>query len=99
MKGESCFLDQTWLAATIIIVVGLTGFDFDQKVQILNSTSSSIHVEAISNNESSLSDSNSEFVSDDKVDAKKVIVGDIEVAYKTFGMGAPILLISGRGNV
>ena len=26
-------------------------------------------------------------------------MGDIEVAYKTFGMGEPILLISGSGNV
>ena len=31
--------------------------------------------------------------------AKKVHVGDIDVAYKIFGKGNPILLISGSGNV
>ena len=31
--------------------------------------------------------------------AKKVHVGDIDVAYKIFGRGNPILLISGSGNV
>ena len=64
-------MDQTLIAATVIIVVGLTGFGFDQKLQISNSTSSSIRVESISNNESTLSDSNSEFVSPDKVNPKR----------------------------
>ena len=31
--------------------------------------------------------------------AKKIRIGDIDVAYKTFGKGDPILLISGSGNV
>jgi pimeloyl-ACP methyl ester carboxylesterase len=33
------------------------------------------------------------------IPAKKVRVGDIEIAYKAFGKGDPILLISGSGNV
>ncbi len=33
------------------------------------------------------------------ISTKKVRVGDIDIAYKTFGRGAPILLISGSGNV
>ena len=33
------------------------------------------------------------------VPSKKIRVGDIGVAYKTFGKGDPILLISGSGNV
>jgi pimeloyl-ACP methyl ester carboxylesterase len=33
------------------------------------------------------------------IPAKKVHVGDIDVAYKIFGKGNPILLISGSGNV
>jgi pimeloyl-ACP methyl ester carboxylesterase len=33
------------------------------------------------------------------ISTKKVHVGDIDIAYKTFGRGAPILLISGSGNV
>jgi pimeloyl-ACP methyl ester carboxylesterase len=33
------------------------------------------------------------------IPAKKIRVGDIEIAYKTFGKGDPILLISGSGNV
>ncbi len=33
------------------------------------------------------------------VPAKKVHVGDIDMAYKMFGKGEPILLISGSGNV
>src|ERR687890_69456 len=32
------------------------------------------------------------------IPAKKVHVGDIEIAYKTFGKGAPILLVSGAGG-
>jgi pimeloyl-ACP methyl ester carboxylesterase len=33
------------------------------------------------------------------IPAKKVHVGDIDIAYKIFGRGNPILLISGSGNV
>ncbi len=33
------------------------------------------------------------------IPVKKVHVGDIDIAYKTFGRGDPILLISGSGNV
>jgi hypothetical protein len=33
------------------------------------------------------------------IQAKKVHVGDIDIAYKTFGKGDHILLISGSGNV
>jgi hypothetical protein len=33
------------------------------------------------------------------IPAKKVHVGDIDIAYKIFGNGNPILLISGSGNV
>jgi pimeloyl-ACP methyl ester carboxylesterase len=33
------------------------------------------------------------------IPTKKVHVGDIDIAYKTFGKGDPILLISGSGNV
>jgi len=33
------------------------------------------------------------------IPAKKIRVGDIDVAYKTFGKGGPVLLISGSGNV
>ena len=99
MKGEPSFFGQILVAIAIIIMVGLTGFVTDQKLQISNSISASDHVESISNNESTLPDSNSESVSIDKVNTKKVIVGDIEMAYKTFGRGEPILLISGSGNV
>jgi hypothetical protein len=33
------------------------------------------------------------------IQAKKAKVGDIDIAYKKFGKGKPILLISGSGNV
>jgi pimeloyl-ACP methyl ester carboxylesterase len=33
------------------------------------------------------------------IPVKKVHVGDIDIAYKTFGRGDPVLLISGSGNV
>jgi hypothetical protein len=33
------------------------------------------------------------------IPSKKVHVGDIDITYKTFGKGDPILLISGNGNV
>ena len=99
MKGEPSFFGQILVAIAIITMAGLTGFITGQKLQISNSISASGQVESISNNESTLPDSNSESVSIDKVNTKKVIVGDIEMAYKTFGRGEPIILISGSGNV
>jgi pimeloyl-ACP methyl ester carboxylesterase len=33
------------------------------------------------------------------IEAKKINVGDLKIAYKTFGSGPPIVLISGSGNV
>ena len=81
-----------------MIVVGVASFVINQYLQLSNSTSASSPVGFINNNELTLPDS-SEFVSIDKIDPKKVIVGDIEIAYKTFGRGEPILLISGSGNV
>ena len=39
------------------------------------------------------------FVNVQNIPVKKVHVGDIDIAYKTFGKGYPILLISGSGNV
>lgn len=99
MKGELSFFGQILVAIAVINIVGLTCFVTDQKLQISNSISANGQVESISNNESTLPYSNSESVSIDKVNPKKVIVGDIEIAYKTFGKGEPILLISGSGNV
>lgn len=99
VKRKSTFFGQIWLVVIVIMVFGLTGFAIDQNLQLSNSTSTSGQLGSISNNEFTLPDSNSEFVSIDKADIKKVIVGDIEIAYKTFGRGEPILLISGSGNV
>ena len=99
MKRKSSFIDQILLLVTVMMVVGYTIFVIDQNLQLSNPISASNQVESISNNESTLPGINSEFVSIDQVDQKKVIVGDIEIAYKTFGRGAPILLISGSGNV
>ena len=99
MKGELSFFGQILVAIAVINIVGLTCFVTDQKLQISNSISANGQVESTSNNESTLPYSNSESVSIDKVNPKKVIVGDIEIAYKTFGKGEPILLISGSGNV
>jgi hypothetical protein len=39
------------------------------------------------------------FVNVQNIPSKKVHVGDIDIAYKTFGKGDPILLISGSANV
>ena len=99
MKRKSSFFDQILLGVTVIIMVELTIFVIDQNLQLSNSTSATSKVGSISNNESKLPYSNSEFFYIDKVDPKKVNVGDIEIAYKTFGRGEPILLISGSGNV
>ena len=42
---------------------------------------------------------NADLLNIQDIPAKKVHVGDIDVAYKIFGKGNPILLISGSGNV
>ena len=81
------------------MVVGLVGFVIDQSLQLSNSISANSQVGSITRNELTLPDTNFESVSIDQADLKKVIVGDIEIAYKTFGRGEPILLISGSGNV
>ena len=39
------------------------------------------------------------FVNVQNIPIKKVHVGDIDIAYKTFGKGEPIILISGSANV
>ena len=99
MKRKSSFFDQILLAVTVMIIVVSTSFVIDQNLQLSNSTSASSQVGSINNNGSTLPHNNSEFFSFDKAVLKKVNVGDIEIAYKTFGRGAPILLISGSGNV
>ena len=38
------------------------------------------------------------FINVQNIPVKKVHVGDIDIAYKTFGKGAPILLVSGAGG-
>jgi pimeloyl-ACP methyl ester carboxylesterase len=99
MKRKSSFFGQILLAVTVMIIVALTSFVIDQNLQLSNSISASSQVGSNNNNGSTLPHSNSEFFSFDKAVLKKVNVGDIEIAYKTFGRGAPILLISGSGNV
>src|SRR4029079_15459247 len=42
---------------------------------------------------------NADLLNIQDIPTKKVHVGDIDVAYKIFGKGNPILLISGSGNV
>ncbi|MGC2430175.1 MAG: alpha/beta hydrolase [Nitrososphaeraceae archaeon] len=42
---------------------------------------------------------NADLLNIQDISAKKVHVGDIDIAYKIFGRGNPILLISGSGNV
>ena len=42
-----------------------------------------------------MNSSTTNFVSVQNLPIKKVHVGDIDIAYKTFGKGEPILLISG----
>ena len=99
MKRKSPFFDQIVLAVTVIMVVGLVGFVIDQSLQLSNSISATSQVGSINKNELTSPDTNFESVSINQADLKKVIVGDIEIAYKTFGRGEPILLISGSGNV
>ena len=99
MKRKSSFFDQIVLAVTVIMVVGLVGFVIDQSLQLSNSISATSQVGSINKNELTSPDTNFESVSINQADLKKVIVGDIEIAYKTFGRGEPIILISGSGNV
>jgi len=99
MKRKLSFFGQIYFVGIIIIGAGVTSFVTDQNLPLINLISASSQEGSISSNEFTLSDSNSKFVSIDKVDLKKVIVGDIEIGFKTFGIGEPILLISGSGNV
>lgn len=93
------FINVVLPVVMVIMVVGLTNFVIYSDLLLLNATSNVSHMEPSSNNEIILTDSNNKFVPINKVDPKKVNVGDIEIAFKTFGKGPPILLISGSGNV
>lgn len=59
----------------------------------ISQTSSAVSNAQLESNSVSL------FTSIQDVPSKKVRVGDIDIAYKIFGQGDPILLISGSGNV
>jgi pimeloyl-ACP methyl ester carboxylesterase len=58
------------------------------------------HNNSNSNNHSnSIINNNTDSFNIANIEAKKINVGDIKMAYKTFGSGPPIVLISGSGNV
>jgi len=99
MKRKSSFFSHILLVVIVIIVVGLTNFVINLDLQLSNATSTISQIRHFSNNEIMLPDNSSEFVPINKVNPNKVTVGDIEIAYKNFGNGEPILLISGSGNV
>jgi pimeloyl-ACP methyl ester carboxylesterase len=99
MNRKSPFLDHILLVVIAMIVVGLTSFVINLNLLLSNATSTIDQMVPSSDNEIILMDNNTKFVPIDKVDPKKVNVGDIEIAFKTFGKGPPILLISGSGNV
>jgi hypothetical protein len=66
----------------VIIAAPLANFSYSQPSQMdLNS--------------SKKGNTNANTLNIQNIPAKKVHVGDIEIAYKTFGKGGPILLISG----
>ena len=99
MNRKSPFLNHVLIGVMVILVVGLTNFVIHLDLLLSSATSTISHMEPSSNNEIILTDNNTKFVPISKVDPKKVNVGDIEIAFKTFGNGPPILLISGSGNV
>ena len=65
----------------LIIVASLANFAYSQPSQMISNSSS----DNINTNTLNIQD----------IPAKKVRVGDIDIAYKTFGKGEPILLING----
>ena len=99
MKRKSSFFDQILLAVTVIIMVVLTTLSLIKiyNYQIQHGLGRRVHL-LIVMDQRYLIVILSSFLFDKAV-LKKVNVGDIEIAYKTFGRGAPILLISGSGNV
>jgi hypothetical protein len=66
----------------VIIAAPLTNFAYSQPSQM-------------SSNSSDEGNTNANTLNIQNIPARKVHVGDIDIAYKTFGMGDPILLISG----
>ena len=66
----------------LIIVASLANFAYSQPSQMSSNSSSDDNI-------------NTNTLNIQDIPAKKVRVGDIDVAYKTFGKGNPILLING----
>jgi hypothetical protein len=64
-------------------------------------------IKGVDNHNNSISNNHSNFIINYNTDnfhianivAKKINVGDIKMAYKTFGNGPPIILVSGSANV
>jgi hypothetical protein len=73
----------------IIIAAPLGSLAYSQQPSQMGSNSSSTAVNNTTENATTFN------IQD--IPAKKVQVGDIDIAYKTFGKGEPILLISGLG--
>ena len=65
----------------------------------INSSTSTQTKDIPTQNSASLSPSQQKILMIDNIPSQKVRVGDIDIAYKQFGHGTPMLLISGSGNV
>ena len=87
MNGKPAFFDHILLVVIVIIVVRLTNFVINLNLLLSHTTSTISQIGPSSNNEIILTDNNTKFVPISKVDPKKVNVGDIEIAFKTFGNG------------
>jgi hypothetical protein len=83
IKGiERDYMIVASIFSLFIIASSLTNFAYSQPSQM-------------SSNSSNEDNTNANSVNIQDIPTKKVHVGDIDIAYKTFGKGDPILLING----
>lgn len=86
------------LSLTLVIIVLLNIITINGSINYFNA--STIHLaysQSNQHNSSGTNINNTNSVSIQNMPPKKVHVGDIDIAYKIFGKGKPLLLIAGSG--
>jgi hypothetical protein len=79
---------------TSLLVITATSINYFTTTTTIHSA----YGQAIQSSSDSNNNTNANSLDIQSISAKKVHVGDIDIAYKVFGKGDPLLLISGAGN-
>jgi alpha-beta hydrolase superfamily lysophospholipase len=97
----TCILEMYYLRRRIFSITIITSLLVITATSINYLTTTTIHSaygQAIQSSSDSSNNANANTLNIQNIPAKKVHVGDIDIAYKTFGKGEPILLFNGASD-